>query len=128
MSHTLGFLRSSNPFSKLKGTVFEELAPRLRLLKLAKGDVVYRAGDSSPHAYFVYRGVIQLTMPDADGREVELGLVRKDGVHGHSSMLTDTPRVATATAVENCELIEIGRDDFLIVLERWRLSDIEKGS
>jgi CRP-like cAMP-binding protein len=128
MAHSLGFLKNNDPFSKLKGTVFEDMAPRLRLFKAKAGDVVYRAGEASAVAYYVYRGRVRLTLPDADGGEVELGIVQKGGVCGHSSMLTGTARVATATTIESAELIEIGRDDFLILVERWRLSDIEHGT
>jgi CRP-like cAMP-binding protein len=128
MAHSLGFLKNDDPFAKLKGTVFEDMAPRLRMVKARSGDVLYRTGDASPVAYYVYRGRVRLTLQEADGNEVELGVVQRGGVCGHSSMLTGTPRVATATAVDSAELIEIGRDDFLVLLERWRLSDIEKGA
>jgi CRP-like cAMP-binding protein len=128
MSHPLGFLKSDDPFSKLKGTVFEDMATRLRMIKAKPGVEIYRAGDASPVAYYVYRGRVRLTLPDADGNDIELGEVKKGGVCGHSSMLTGTVRVATATTIESSELIEIGRDDFLILVERWRLNDIEHGT
>ena len=61
MTEPMGFLRRSQPFSKLAGTVFEDMVARLKMHVLPAGTVLYRAGDPSLRAYFVYRGAVRLT-------------------------------------------------------------------
>ena len=61
---------------------YEHLYPSLEPLALARGTILYAAGDSARHAYFLLSGMISLVAITEDGKAIEVGMVGNEGMVG----------------------------------------------
>ncbi|MDP8916773.1 MAG: Crp/Fnr family transcriptional regulator [Pseudomonadota bacterium] len=63
--------------------ILEQFRPRLRLIKLAVGQVLYEPGDDVDRVYFPESGLISLVTPMRDGHDVENTSRGRDGGIGY---------------------------------------------
>ncbi|HZI87163.1 MAG TPA: Crp/Fnr family transcriptional regulator, partial [Pyrinomonadaceae bacterium] len=54
----------------------------LEPIALARGKILYGAGDAARHAYFLVSGMISLLAITADGQAIEVGMVGNEGMVG----------------------------------------------
>jgi CRP-like cAMP-binding protein len=67
---------------------YERISPDLEPLQLMRGRILYGAGDTVRHAYFLLTGVLSLLSVTADGRAVEVALIGSEGAAGLFPVLT----------------------------------------
>lgn len=67
---------------------------------------LYRQGDAGSTFYFVVSGRVQVQIYQQDGAEFILELMGAGALIGEGSALVGQPRMATATALEPCVLLE----------------------
>jgi CRP-like cAMP-binding protein len=99
--------------------MFRDLdAAKLKLLAFAaeriaveKGDIVYRAGDSSDAVYVLLSGQV-----DVIHDEVRLARLSCGAVFGEIGVLCGRPRAKTLQAVSEASLLRIDKDVFLELL------------
>lgn len=75
------------------------------------GDVVFEEGASGGRAYLIDKGRVEITT-EVDGRRVVLGELGRGEIFGEMALIDDSPRMATATAVEETVLRVIPRQLF----------------
>jgi EAL domain-containing protein (putative c-di-GMP-specific phosphodiesterase class I) len=80
-------------------------------IELEPGEVLFREGDAPTSAFLVERGRLRVTANRA-GQEIELGFVDPGALVGEVAVLDDSPRSATAVAVEASVLTAIDRTQF----------------
>lgn len=86
-----------------------------RMLK--QGDILFRKGDPGSAMYLIQDGAFEIILPvDPPLNEMLISTLREGEFLGELSLLADTPRTATARAVENSTLYEMKRDDFITFL------------
>jgi CRP-like cAMP-binding protein len=108
-----------------RSPLFEPLAEKDldRLLQVASTkrltaeQVLFQRGDKAESVYAIVSGRVRVVSTSDDGKEVVLRMLRAGDVFGELGLLHDGRRTATVIAVEPCELISIGRRDFLALLE-----------
>lgn len=61
---------------------YERLLPHLEYVELRLGETVQEPGEPITHAYFPYSGVVSLVALSPDGKEVEVGMVGREGMVG----------------------------------------------
>ena len=66
---------------------YERLRPHLSRVPLPKGKIVYEAGDSVRHSYFLTSGMLSLLSSARDGSTVEVALVGVEGMAGLPAVL-----------------------------------------
>jgi CRP-like cAMP-binding protein len=93
------------------------LADDLRLLRLKRGDVVYRQGELADALYIVVAGKIKVCSHARDGREKLLEIRGPADVFGAVSMLDPGPRTATAVAMTTACVATADSD----TLRRWMI-------
>jgi CRP-like cAMP-binding protein len=96
------------------------LAGHVRRATFARGEVLFRQGDTGESCYVVSGGRIRGAIAIEEGgkpftSEFDVG---PGGLFGEMSLFTGMPRTATGTVVEEAELIEIRAGDFAVLLER----------
>lgn len=105
----LSLMADTAAFASLPTPLRELVARRSRWLTAAPGVVLIREGDPGDDYFILESGRVRFTQ---GGRYLrDLGK-RGDGF-GEIALLRDVPRTATATALENCVLLALGREKFL---------------
>jgi len=86
--------------------------------KFANQTTLFEEGDLGEAAYLVVTGRIEIRVGTASGDPRTIAIVGPGDVVGEMALFDDRPRTATAVTVDDCELIEIGRDAFQQRVER----------
>jgi len=79
---------------------------------------IWKAGDPGGRAYVLVSGRVRVTTVDDDHQEVVVDEPGPGEFFGFASMLEQTPHQTSATAVEECECVEVDREDIAVLLER----------
>ncbi len=86
-----------------------------RSRKLAAGETLFKAGDSGDSLFVVHSGEVELYIKDTAGQKIVLTVSSAGDVFGELSLLDQGARTATATALVDTELLELDRDDLLLL-------------
>ena len=101
------------------------LASKSEVLTLNIGDVLFNTGDSGSTMYGILEGSVRLAWKDVEGNQghedIPVGHVFGAG----ALVMGDHQRVGTATALENCRLIEMTREKFLFAVQEAPMFAIE---
>jgi small-conductance mechanosensitive channel/CRP-like cAMP-binding protein len=97
-----------------------ELAGLVGRRTYGRGEILFRQGEKGETCYVVASGRIRGTIAtEENGKTLKTEFsVGPNGLFGEMSLLTGMPRTATGVVEETAELIEIGADDFAVLLER----------
>jgi CRP/FNR family transcriptional regulator, cyclic AMP receptor protein len=91
------------------------LAKVIDVRKLAAGDTLFQVGDPGESLYIVQSGEIELFIKDTAGQRIPLAIMSKGEVFGELALLDRSPRTATAVALADANLLELDRDDLLLL-------------
>jgi CRP/FNR family transcriptional regulator, cyclic AMP receptor protein len=106
--------------------LFEHLGPddRVRLAEavdlrvLAPGEMLFQAGSPGESLYIVRSGEIELFVKDNAGQKIVLTIARTGQIFGELALLDRGPRTATAIALADTELLELDREDLLLLFQK----------
>ena len=104
-------LQNVDVFSELPTEQLSYLAAIAEEVSYSPGDDVFRCDEFSDALYVVLDGRIRMHRD-----EEELAIEEPDDAFGTWALFDETPRVATATALEDTRLLRIDREDFLDLL------------
>ncbi|HYD17564.1 MAG TPA: EAL domain-containing protein, partial [Patescibacteria group bacterium] len=76
-----------------------------------RGDLLIREGDKGDSAYIIETGNVEILI-QRDGQALQVGTRGPGSLIGEMAMIDDKPRTATVRALDDCEVLEITRDDF----------------
>lgn len=108
-------VRRAPLFAALDDEAARALRASMAEVGLARGDVLFSQGDPGDRLYLILDGKIKLGRTSRDGRENLLAVLGTGEMFGELSLFDPGPRAATATAVTDSQLIELGHED----LEPW---------
>lgn len=112
MARYIDILRSVNIFAGLSDDELEQIGEYITEQDLPRGAVVYEQGEPGDALYIVRAGRLKAAVPDAAGRERVLALYGPGDFFGELGLITSQPRTATVTAVTDCSLLVLKREDF----------------
>lgn len=111
-------LREVALFSEMDEQEVAEIRAIMDEMKFISGQTIVREGETGDLFYIITEGEVQVTIPDADGKEVVLHDLGPGGFFGELSMLTSEPRSARVRAVENVTVLALERDEFFSFLKK----------
>lgn len=76
------------------------------------GEVVFKEGAIGLHMLLVEDGLIEISKIAKSGEKMVLGVVQRGGIFGEMALIDQSPRMATATALETSTLRVIPNDIF----------------
>ncbi len=100
-------------FAGLTPEEMRSLGALLRRRRYATGEVIFHEGDAGTDLYIIENGEVKIVLGSAEGQEVVLGLLGRGDFFGELALLDGEPRSANAVAREACDLLLLGRQDFL---------------
>jgi MFS family permease len=113
----LDLLRALPVFAPLPETKLEQLAFRLAPMSFATGETVFEQGQHGDRFFVIASGNVEVLV---DGRQV-----RRQGrgeAFGEIALLRAVPRTATVRALEEIELLALGRDEFIAAVTGYEES------
>lgn len=84
--------------------IFESLGT---VRSFAKGEIIYRQGDFASTFCYLKNGRVSVFMTSIDGMEKTLNTASKGELLGEGAFFDKKPRVSSARAVTNCEVVMI---------------------
>jgi len=103
-------IRKAPIFSGLDASAADTLRASMNLVKLRKGQSLFKEGDNGDHLFVVSSGKVKLGTKSIDGRENLLMILGPGDMFGELSLFDSGPRTATATAVTDSKLLALGQD------------------
>lgn len=76
------------------------------------GEIIMTQGEAGSCAYFIQEGRVGIVVEKPDGRLLHMGTRGPGSIIGEMAIVDNQPRSATIRSLENCTLLEIGKDDF----------------
>ncbi|MBL0311733.1 MAG: cyclic nucleotide-binding domain-containing protein [Holophagaceae bacterium] len=105
-------------FSALNTDECALLAEAVDTKTMAMGTVLFKAGDPGQAMYVVGKGRMEIFITDLAGQKIILTECGPGEVFGELAMLGTGPRTASAVALEDSELLELDRDDLLLLISK----------
>ncbi len=111
----VNLIKQTLPFVRLSYERIRWLAQQVTDVKLPKGSIIFQQGEEGHSCYLICAGQVEVVTTDAEGVEKRLAVLKSPALFGEATLVTHSPRNATARALEDCELL---------VLEHQYLSEL----
>jgi CRP-like cAMP-binding protein len=103
-------LSASPLFQVLPSKDRARLAPRFKLVELARGENAFREGERGGALFLIKRGAVEVKAT-LKGEPIILARLVRHQFFGEVSFLTGVPRTATVHATEDTELLKVEEDE-----------------
>ena len=110
-------------FFNLPPVQLAKLIRRMDVNNYRKFEVIMSQGEQGDSLFAIRSGRVRMTRREADGRTTELETLGAGDCFGEMSLMLGKHREATATALEDCVILELHKDEFerfALQNERWR--------
>ena len=97
-------------------SVLARLADRAKILKFERRDVIVQEGEQGDNFYFIRSGMVKVSRMRA-GREIVVAYLCAGQYFGEMSLLSGEPRVASVTAIDKVQVIQLVKNDFFDFFE-----------
>ncbi|MDF9407524.1 cyclic nucleotide-binding domain-containing protein [Pelotomaculum isophthalicicum JI] len=104
-------------FEGLDARTLEFFARCATLIKVKKGEMIFREGQTSDKMYIIVQGKVEISRTGKDGQVRILAQLEHPDMLGEMTLLDGKPRSATAIAGEDSILFSLSRQDFQIFLK-----------
>jgi len=94
------------------------LAEVIDLRRLGAGETLFTTGEPGESLYVVRSGEVELFIKDTAGQKIPLAIASPGEVFGELALLDRSPRTATAIGLTECALLELDRDDLLMLFQK----------
>jgi CRP/FNR family cyclic AMP-dependent transcriptional regulator len=99
-------------FTHLSKEEIMELAVLLIMRRFNQGQVIFHHGDPGGLLYIISQGKVKISHSTQDGHEALLAILGAGDFFGELALLDDSPRSATAEALETTDTLTLHREDF----------------
>jgi CRP/FNR family cyclic AMP-dependent transcriptional regulator len=89
------------------------------LQSYGKSEIIFEQGSSGTEMYLIHRGKVLLSVRQDETQQIALAVLNPGDFFGEMALVDDSPRSATASAVEDdTELIVMDRSRFLFMVRQ----------
>jgi putative YpdA family bacillithiol system oxidoreductase len=99
-------------FPGLSHSVLSPLADLSKVQGFEKGATIIKEGDTGDAFYFLRSGRVKISKI-REGREVVLAYLAAGQYFGEMALLSGEPRMASVTAIDSVEVIQLRKEDFV---------------
>jgi CRP-like cAMP-binding protein len=111
-SEKLKLLANVELFSDFSTKQLEAVSLVARNKTLQRREELFHKGDHSEEVYVIASGKLKVLTTSAEGDDVVFSILGPREVFGEVALLGATSRTASVSAIEDCQLLVIGRRDF----------------
>ncbi|MCU1347975.1 MAG: hypothetical protein JWO56_1005 [Acidobacteria bacterium] len=113
-----GMLAGIELFEHLNEDDRSRLAEVVDYLRLNAAERLFEAGSPGESLFVVKSGEMELFIKDTAGQKIVLTVAREGDIFGELALLDRGARTATAIALMDTELLELDREDLLLLFQR----------
>jgi len=96
-----------------------------KALTFSNRQTIFSQGDSADTILYIQQGKVKLTVVSQIGKEATLGILSEGDFFGEGSLAGQPFRMGSATAMTDCELLQIDKKAMMLALHREHtLSDL----
>lgn len=106
-------LRALQAFRGFSASQLNLLAHNMTVLRVRKGEVIYRAAQSADHLYFVLEGEVGLSLVGSKGRSLRLAVLAHGEFFGVTALVPGWRHVSHASALRDSRIGEIVARSFV---------------
>jgi CRP-like cAMP-binding protein len=106
-------VRKAPLFTALDDAAAVSLRASMDSVKISKGGILFKEGDSGEHVYVIVEGKLKLGTSSGDGRENLLSILGPGEMFGELSLFDPGPRTSAATAVTDAKLLSLGHEKLI---------------
>lgn len=117
MIDLLKALSANGWFGALPLAEREQMVAQAELLRLRKGEMLFRQGDAPSGFYVLVSGSMKMSSLREDGREAILAVIEPGIWFGEISLIDDQPRTHDATAIGVVQVLQLPRPAFDKLME-----------
>lgn len=104
-------------FARLSSTQIRDLSQSLVARRFRSDQIVFHLGDPAGLLYIIIDGKVKISYASSDGQEIVLAILGAGDFFGELALLDDSPRSATAEAIEETNTLTLHRIQFLDFLD-----------
>ncbi len=86
------------------------------IAKYRKKQKIFSQGEAADSVFYVQKGKIKVTIVSEHGKEAVIAILGKDEFCGEGCLAGQTLRIATASAITECEIMRLEKDAIVRVL------------
>jgi CRP/FNR family transcriptional regulator, cyclic AMP receptor protein len=101
------------------------LADQVSIREFKEGQIIFQAGDPGGLAYLVQKGLVHVTIKDANFEDVIVDVADDGSLVGMSSLMAGENHQTTAIATEDTIAIEIDRNDIIVLLNAKPMAGLD---
>ncbi|MGC2183439.1 MAG: cyclic nucleotide-binding domain-containing protein [Terriglobales bacterium] len=79
---------------------------------------IFSQGDAADAVFYIQQGKVKLTVVSQIGKEATLGILSEGDFFGEGALAGQAVRMGSATAMTECELLQIGKQAMMLALHR----------
>lgn len=87
-----------------------------RILKYSKKEILFTQGEHANAVFYVTNGKVKVTVLSTDGKEAIVALLGPDEFAGEGCLVGQPKRLATASAMSDCEVMRLEKNEIQRVL------------
>lgn len=111
------FIKQSLPFSKISAERLQWLANHVVTLSVPAGTLLFRQGEKGDKCYLIRSGQIEIFTTDEHAIERQIAILKPPVLFGEATLVTGSPRNASARALVDCELLVLPHQDLQELIE-----------
>ncbi len=104
-------------FADLPAAEIARVGGAMRRRRYPKGSLIHAAGAMGADLYIIASGRVIIQLPSERGEELTLRLLWRGDFFGEISLVDDAPWYGDAIAFDDCELLLLGKREFLALLD-----------
>jgi CRP/FNR family transcriptional regulator, cyclic AMP receptor protein len=89
-----------------------------KVVAFPKKQIIFTQGDAADAVFYIQQGKIRLTVVSKVGKEATLGILSEGDFFGEGGLAGQPLRMGSATAMTDCELLQIDRKAMVSALHR----------
>ena len=89
-----------------------------KVVALSEKQKIFTQGDAADAVFYIQEGRVRLTVVSNGGKEATLGILSEGEFFGEGGLAGQSWRIGSATAVTDCELLQIDKKAMVLALHR----------
>jgi CRP-like cAMP-binding protein len=117
--NTVRALTSVPLFANLPPAVVDAIAAKVRRRRYGDGEVIFHEGDPGRSLCVIETGRVKIVSVSEQGQEALLAVMGPGEFFGELALFDDMPRSADVVAMELTQTLNLAREDFFAIIDRF---------